>query len=231
MKPEKDGINTYREGALHQALKAWYARSGDRLEADVDDCVIDLVRGDLLVEFQTGSFAALKPKLARLLPAYQVRIVHPVPAERWIVKLDAAGQSMVSRRRSPLRGHVTHLFRHLIYLSDFMTHPGLSYEVLLVRDEEIRRDDGRGSWRRKGWSIQDRRLLEVLDSVRLESPADFRGLLPAGLPQPFTTVDLASGLKQRRAIAQKMAYCLRHMAIIEIVDRQRDGYCYRIVAE
>ncbi|MFW5772811.1 MAG: hypothetical protein ACOCZH_05745 [Phototrophicaceae bacterium] len=229
MKPEQDGINTYREGALHLALKRWYARPGDRLEADVEGCVVDLVRDDLLVEIQTGSFAALKPKLARLLPVYRVRIVHPVPAERWIVKLDAAGKSVVSRRRSPMRGHVTHLFRHLIYLGDFMLHPNLSYEVLLVRDEEIRRDDGRGSWRRKGWSIQDRRLLDVLDAVSLETAADFRGLLPGDLPQPFTTADLASGLKQRRAVAQKMAYCLRHMAIIEIVDRQRDGYRYRVV--
>lgn len=224
MKPEKNGINTFREGSLHLALKAWYARPGDRLEVDVEGCVVDLVRDDLLIEIQTGSFAALKPKLARLLPAYRVRIVHPIAAERWIVKLDAAGRSVVSRRRSPARGHVTHLFRHLIYLGDFMAHPNLSYEALLVRDEEIRRDDGRGSWRRKGWSIQDRRLLDVLDTVRLETAADFRGLLPDDLPQTFTTADLASGLKQRRAIAQKMAYCLRHMALIEVVERQRDGY-------
>ena len=47
-------IGTLNEGALHAQLKDWYRRPGDRLEQNVGGFVVDLVRGDLLVEIQTG---------------------------------------------------------------------------------------------------------------------------------------------------------------------------------
>ena len=43
-------IGTLNEGALHAQLKEWYCRPGDRLEQSVSGFVIDLVRGDLLVD-------------------------------------------------------------------------------------------------------------------------------------------------------------------------------------
>src|SRR6266508_2659233 len=56
-------IGTPNEGALHAELKDWYRRRGDRVEQLVDGFVVDLVRGELLVEIQTGSFAPLRRKL------------------------------------------------------------------------------------------------------------------------------------------------------------------------
>jgi hypothetical protein len=58
-----NGINVYNEKSLHAALKKWYTQPGDQLEIRVDGYIIDLVRGDLLVEVQTGSFSPLKRKL------------------------------------------------------------------------------------------------------------------------------------------------------------------------
>ena len=46
-------IGTLRERPLHASLKRWYAEPGDRAEVAVDGYVIDLVRGDLLIEVQT----------------------------------------------------------------------------------------------------------------------------------------------------------------------------------
>src|SRR6266702_5285947 len=59
-------IGTLNEGALHAQLKDWYRRRGDRVEQIVDGFVVDLVRGELLVEIQTGSFAPLRRKLEQL---------------------------------------------------------------------------------------------------------------------------------------------------------------------
>jgi hypothetical protein len=60
---EIPAIGTLNEGALHAQLKNWYQRPGDRIERVVDGFVVDLVRGGLLVEIQTGSFAPLRHKL------------------------------------------------------------------------------------------------------------------------------------------------------------------------
>jgi hypothetical protein len=56
-------IGTLNEGALHAQLKDWYRCPGDRIAQVVNGFVVDLVRGDLLVEIQTGSFAPLRRKL------------------------------------------------------------------------------------------------------------------------------------------------------------------------
>src|SRR3970040_1355318 len=65
-------IGTLRETSLHAALKTWYARPGDELEASVEGYQIDLRRGAQLIEIQTRNFAALKRQLT------QVGAVSPV---------------------------------------------------------------------------------------------------------------------------------------------------------
>ncbi len=72
--PGGNGIGSLNESSLHRDVKAWYAQPGDLLEAQVDGYVIDLVRGDLLVEVQTGSFASIRGKLGDLLTDHPVRL-------------------------------------------------------------------------------------------------------------------------------------------------------------
>ena len=82
-------VGVLREGPLHAAIKAALAQPGDRLEVPVGRFVIDLVRADgELVEVQTGGFGPLRDKLRVLLAEHRVRIVHPVAAERRIVRID-----------------------------------------------------------------------------------------------------------------------------------------------
>ena len=86
-------IGVLREGPLHRELKALLAAPGDRFEVRVDGYVIDLVRADgELVEIQTGGFTPLGPKLDALLDGHRMRIVHPVPAERRILRVDEHGE-------------------------------------------------------------------------------------------------------------------------------------------
>ena len=52
------------------------------------DRELDVVRADgELVEIQTGGFSALRTKLDALLDRHRIRIVHPIPAERRIVRV------------------------------------------------------------------------------------------------------------------------------------------------
>lgn len=219
-------IHTYSEKSLHQALKSWYAQPGDQLEVAVDGYVIDLVRGSLLIEIQTRNFAAIRRKLTALLSGHPVRLVHPIAAQRWIVKVDEHGE--ISRRKSPKRGVLAHVFAELVYLHTLMDRPHFSLDILLVHDEEVRCNDGKGSWRRKGWSICDRRLLDVVDHQLFVSPQEFLRLLPSGLPDSFTTADLADGLRQPRRVAQRMAYCLKHMGVVQVVKKEGNSFVYEV---
>jgi len=223
-----NGIGTLQENALHAALKDWYAQPGDQLETMVDGYVIDLVRGELLVEVQTGNFSAIKRKLVKLLENHPVRLVYPIAAEKWIERLAADGVTRLGRRKSPKRGRVGDVFQELVRFPRLILHSNFTLEVLLVREEVVWREDGRGSWRRKGRSIADRRLLEVLSKTVFTGPDDFRELIPAGLPEIFTVRDLAVKSKQPRYLASKMAYCLREMEVIEQIGKRGRWLVYRI---
>jgi hypothetical protein len=218
-----------QESSLHHALKQLFAQNGGQIEVAVDGYQIDVIQGSLLIEIQTGNFSAIRTKLAALLPAHPVLLVHPIPAETWLLKYDQSGHKLIERRRSPRRGRWEHIFKELVRIPHLLDHPNLTLEILLTRQEELRCDDGRGSWRRKGWSISDHRLLEILERRVYAERQDFRRFLPDSLPPTFTSRELAAALKMPAHIAQKMAYSLRVMGLLSIQQRRGRAYLYEIL--
>jgi hypothetical protein len=219
-------IGTLGEKNLHAALKTWCARRGDELEVEVDGFQVDIVRDQLLIEIQTRNFSSQRRKLRTLVEKHPVRLVFPVAQEKWITRLGPDGKTEVGRRRSPKKGKIFDIFRELVSIPDLIAKDGYSLEVLLIREEEFRCDDGKGSWRRKGWSISDRRLIKVVSSHLFQAPKDFLDLLPAELKDPFSTLELASAIEQPHWLAQKMAYCLRHMGAIQVKGKKGNALLY-----
>jgi hypothetical protein len=219
-------IGTLREKSLHSSLKDWYAQSGDHIEAEVDGFHIDIIRDDLLIEIQTTNFSSLRRKLKKLIENHPLRLVFPIAQEKWIIRLAADGVTQIGRRKSPKKGNLFHLFEELVSIPDLIRHPNFSLEVLLIQEEEVRCDDGTGSWRRKGLRIVDHHLVKVLNSHIFRKPSDFIALIPPDLTDPFSTKELAKSIDQPRWIAQKMAYCLRNMGIIEIVGKNGNFLLY-----
>jgi len=221
------GIGTLGEHHLHAALKEWYRQPGDRTEVGVDGFVVDLLRGEReIIEIQTRGFSKMRRKLDHLLDRHPVRIVHPIAAEKWIRKIDKGG-AQLSRRKSPKRGRAADICSELISFPMLLSHPNFEVEVLLVQEEEVRRRDPK-AWRRQGWGIVERRLVDVLteETVRLKEPRDLLRFLPGGLPATFTTADLAEALDQNRDIARDLAYCLREAGVLPTVGRSRAGILY-----
>jgi len=221
-------IGTLREKPLHASLKMWCALPNDDVECPVDGFVIDLVRDHLLIEVQTRGFSSMKPKLAALLGSgHQVRIVHPIATTKWIVKVDEDG-TILSRRRSPKRGAVTDVFAELVSFPEYLSDSGLEIEVVLTIEEEWRHHTPGRSWRRRGWSVFERRLLQVIDSTLLRDAEDLRHLLPGNLPELFTTTDLAAGLGRPLRTAQQMAYCLRKTGVIASAGKRGKSVEYQV---
>ncbi len=219
------GIGLLNEKPLHASLKDWYARPGDQFEVAVDGFVIDIVRDDLLLEIQTGSFASIKSKLVDLIRAHRIRLVYPIPQEKWILKLTKDNSGGATRRKSPKRGHVEDLFWEMVSFPQLVANPNFSLEVLLIKEEEVRQYEGKRMWRRRGWVIQERRLLGVVERLLYEEPADWRALLPKDLG-PFTAGDLAEAINIRRQLAQKMVYCLRKVAAITLIGKRGRANLY-----
>ena len=221
------GIGLLNEKPLHVSLKKWCAQPGDQFETVVDGFVIDIVRDDLLLEVQTGNFASIKSKLTNLVRSHHIRLIYPIAQEKWIVKLAKDDSSGVTRRKSPKSGRVEDLFREMVSFPQLLSNPNFSLEVLMIREEEARRYEGKRKWRRRGWVTEERRLLEVVDQRLFEESADWLAFLPEGL-ESFTARDLAEAIDIRGELAQKMAYCLRKVRVIKLIGRRGRANLYRV---
>ena len=206
---------------MHAALKARYAEPGDALEVPLDGFVIDIRRGDLLVEIQTGCFGAMGRKLDRLLDRFRMLLVHPIAVETY---LQRPGRKP---RRSPKRGSIFDLFRELVSVPTLLDHPNLTLEVVLVTVTHVQTTSPRA---RRGGRCRtvDRQLREIVQVRRFGGRADLAELLPAALPPAFTTADIATSAKVSRQLAQQMAFCLRALEVITEVGRTRAGIRYAV---
>ena len=221
---KKPIIGTLAEKGLHADIKDFLVRPGDEIEKPVEGFVADIFRDGQIIEVQTGNFAAIRRKLSHLLGYYPVHLVHPIAAERIVVRQDGAGREL-SRRRSPKTGRPIDIFEELVYIRDLAMHPNLTFEILMTREEVIRRQDPRRR-RWHGWYIHDRRLVEVLESITLASYRDFRGLLPANLDIPFTNGELAKALGCRHRQAGNITYTMRRMGILREVGKRGRSILY-----
>jgi len=227
-RPPEDGtvgsivaIGTLNEGSLHASLKQHYGLPGDRFEVELEGFVIDIVRGEDLIEIQTGSFGAMGTKLDKLLPSHRITVVYPIPTAVTLIRPG------MTDRRSPKRGALHDVFDELVSLPTMLDHPNFSLEVALVREQRLKVHDPALRRRRGGWRTVDRRLELVEEIVRFEQPSDLDRFLPDDLPDIFTTSHLSARSPYNRDVARKVAYCLRNLGRIEVVGRDATGYLYR----
>ena len=207
------------ESSLHSAIKDWYSLPTDKFEVKISQYVADIVRGDLIVEIQTMNFSAIRKKLENLVQKHKVRLVYPIAERKCIVHLDKSGE-VVSRRKSPSKGKLTDLFRELVRVPELIKEVNFSLEVLLIDEEEIRIDDGRGSWRRRGASIRDRKLVSVNTRILFENSIDFLKLLPEELHETFTNKELARSKKVSVRTAQQITYCFRRSGMLRVIEKR-----------
>jgi len=213
------------ERSLHKELKAHYA-DAQGVEVRLPGGRADALQGEVAIEVQTGSFTNFRRKIERLLDERPVLIVHPVSQIRYIRRLFGDGQK-ATRRRSPKRSGYLEAFGELVRLAPLLGHPNLAIEVALVEEEVLLVNDGRGSWRRRHWSILDHRLVRVIETRRFDGPPDFLALIPADLPEPFTNHELAEALGARVWLVQRMTYCLRRMGALEVVGKRGNSLLHR----
>jgi hypothetical protein len=144
-------------------------------------------------------------------------VVKPVVLEKRVVRRTRLEGPDLSARRSPKRGSVVDVFEDLVGLARVFPHPNLAIEVLGVSIDEVRTP--RRRW--PGYRIADRRLLHVLEVIRLEAPGDLWRLIAGDhdWAVPFTTLDIAARTDRPVWIAQQVAYCLRNSGAARAVGK------------
>jgi hypothetical protein len=217
------------ETSLHRELKDVYADEGAQVEAPLGRYRIDVVCDGELIEIQHGSLSAIRDKVRHLLKDHRVTVVKPIVHRKRLIKQDAKGGRVVSRRLSPKRGREIDLFHELIYFTRVFPHRNLRIETPLVDVEEWRYPGhGRRRWRRgNDHIVEDQKLVEIHRIVRFRSASDLMQIIPDDLPSPFHTGQLAESLSIHRSVAQRIAYCLRKTGAAEQVGKQGNAWLYQ----
>ena len=106
----------------------------------------------------------------------------------------------------------------MIYFTRVFPHRNLVLEVPLINIEEWSYPTPKTKKRRrrppKKYTVEDQKLVDVVETLEFKNARDLLKLIPGKLPATFDTADLATALDQPRGVAQKVAYCLRHMKAI-----------------
>jgi hypothetical protein len=206
----------------------WYSLDGDLTEQKIDGYYIDILRGEQLIEIQTSNFYSIKVKLRKLLKDHKLHLVYPIPEKKYIIKMDKKTGKVLSRRKSPKTGRILDLFDELIRIPDLINHKNFTLEVLIIDLDEIRCDDGKGSWRRKGVSIVDRELTAVKNSFKFKDKYDFIDILKYKAIDQFTNKDFAKKHKIPVYKARKINYTLRKMELLIQVGKKRNEIIHKI---
>lgn len=227
--PAVGGIGTLGEKTVHAALKRWADENPAHWEVPLPEgFVADVFDGERVTEIQTANFSALRRKLTVLLERYPVTVVHPIVRQKWLCWVDPATGEVTPPRRSPRRGSWADAGGQLIYLLPCLRHPRLTVTLVLLDVEEHRLADGWGNGGKRGSHRMERypRLEQPPQTAKLKVPADYRALLPAGLPNPFTAAEFG---KAARLQGRALQGTLRVLRTMEVITREKSGrkFLYR----
>ena len=219
-------IGTYRESSLHRSLKFRYSETG-KTEVAVGDYVCDGQSGTgELIEVQTGSFGPLREKVKNLSQKEKIRIIHPVIINKYIEVYDTKGE-LLRKRKSPGKGSIWDVFDALLYAPELCLTPKVTLELTLVDIVEKRKADGKGTWRRKGVTIEDKIPIAWHESIIIKKPKDYNLFLPFKQDQTFTVKDLGDQARISINLARKCLYVLNKAGLVERTGKQGKAYLYR----
>ncbi len=228
LEDKKKNIGTYKESSLHNMLKFRYAKESEKHEVEIDSYVCDAVRENgEIIEVQTGSFGPLKDKVCNLSLYNTVRIVHPIIMSKTIELYDEDNH-LIRKRKSPRKGTAWDVFKVLLYAPELASTKNIIIELVPIDLIETRKDDGKGSWRRKGASVTDKVISVSYESIELKTEKDYQFFIPFSKEEPFTSSDLAKKAGISLPLAAKTLYTLTKTGFVLRIEKKGRSWVYKM---
>ena len=221
------GIGTLGEKTLHAVLKCYIDPCADNHEMKIGPFIADIVGEDGIVEIQTRGFDKLRKKLEAFLEVATVTVVYPIAAVKWLSWVDPDTGETTPRRRSPKRRTAAYSLFELYKLKPLLSHPRLRLRLLLLELEEYRQLNGWSCDRKRGSTRCDRIPTALVGEVRIDCPADYAQLIPAGLPEQFTSSEFGAACGLSLSSAQRGLNVLLAVEAVGRVGKQGRFYIYR----
>lgn len=217
---ESGGIGTYAEKRLHRICKRFVDEGHAIFEVSIGKYIADVVESGRITEIQTGSFYPLLPKLRQYLDEtdYHITIVHPIIADRLLLRIDPDTGEILRKRHYRRCGRIEDVLTEVYWLRELLPSPRITVRVLLLSVEEHRYSE-RMRYRRAGAYESELFPKELLGDISLRTEEDYERLLPQELVH-FEAAEFAKlcGMRPRAANAALKALCA-----MGILERQKVG--------
>ena len=220
---EEKGIGIYNEKSLHRILKRFFCDDESCFEQRVGKYIADIFDGEKIIEIQSGSFYPLKEKLKYYLEetAYSVTIVHPIIADKTIIKADKESGEIMSIRRSPKRESEWDVLPEMFWLKDFIVSERLKLRLVFVCAKEYRYSE-RVRFRKTG--AYDSMLVPegLIGEVEFSGNEDFREYIPQELKgaNGFSTSEYSSCSKLK---GRKLSLALNFLCAVGLLRKEKQG--------
>ncbi len=191
---ERIGIGMQKEKSLHAILKNYKDPEPSHQEVPVGNYIADICDMDrhTITEIQTANFGSMKGKLSAFLPEYEVTVLYPIAHRKTVCWIDPETGEITAQNPSHFIGSFYEVFRELSKIEEFLLHPNLRIEPVLIDLSEYKVQDGWGKEGKRGAHRYDRVPTAIFEDIILERPEDYAVFLPKDpvLPIPFTTKDM-----------------------------------------
>ena len=214
------GIGTYAEKRLHRILKRWYASDAAEFEVKVDSFIADIKDGEHIIEIQTGSLRPLLPKLRHYLEKteYSVTVVHPIIADKTLVRINEETGELMYRRRSGKHGKQSDALPELFWISELFGNSRLSVRLPMICTEEYRYSE-RIHYRKEGAYVSEVYPREILGETVLSDVRDCEIFLPCG-KDSFESAEFSAFSKLK---GRKLYSSLNFLCAIGLLEKEACG--------
>ncbi len=218
----QNGIGTLSEKTMHAVFKNYFQPHADSQEIKVGDFVADIVGENGIIEIQTKQLSKLAKKLDAFLPCCAVTVVHPIIAEKNLIKIDEASGEVLSRRKSPKKQSLINIFDELYSLRNYITDENFSLCVCMIKADVIKNNEQRRYKVKKLDTVPT----ELLQEVYFHSPRDYLSFIPNDLPDEFTSAQFAKLAKTDRSTALSCLNTLTAAGLIKRVGKQKSAILF-----
>ena len=221
------GIGTLQEKTIHSVLKYYYAPNPVYHEQKIASYVADICVDGEIFEIQTRNFNTMRGKLNTFLPDYDVTIIYPIAATKWIQWIDMDTGELSPKRKSPKKGTVYQIIPELYRIRMFLNHPNLHFILSFLEVEEHKYLNGWSRDKKHGATRADGFPVDIQKEIYISSIEDYRVFIPQNLPEHFSSKDFSKTARIPLHYAQKTLLLLHDFKLVERIDKKGNLYIYK----
>ncbi len=223
------GIGTYGEKNIHRIIKLYLEPNSNFHEVKICSHIADIMNENGIIEVQTRAFNSLRKKLDFFLETYNVTVVYPYPAIKYLCWLDPDTGEVSPKRCSPKRYSPYDAFYELYKIKSYLRNENLHFYFLGLEIEEIRLLNGWGNDKKKGSKRLERIPKKILETLYVKNKKDYKKMIPSDISSPFTSFDFSKSAHISQRAAGYAISCLKEVGIIEKCGMDGRKYLYKII--